>query len=133
MTDKKNTEDKKQEVNVVEKIIENQAREIRLKEREQDVKLAEIQANKELAYKNIEAQEKVMISNGSKEVQRLFIRVAAIVVSLISFLGLIAFAIIHDAKDIVIEIIKYVTPLFIGSFGGFYYGRNKGRKEVEKG
>ncbi|ENG4187071.1 hypothetical protein [Providencia alcalifaciens] len=132
MTEKENMEDKKQKVNVVEKIIDNQTREIQLKEREQDVRLAEIQANKELACKNIEAQEKVMINNSSKEVHRMYIRSGGLLLGLVILFVFIAFAITHDAKDIVIELVKYIVPLLIGGFGGFYFGKTKGRQEADK-
>jgi uncharacterized membrane protein len=42
----------------------------------------------------------------------------------------IGFAIKNDAKDIVIELMKYVVPLIIGGLGGFYIGKAKGKDEA---
>lgn len=124
--------DRKQQSEIVEKIIDNQRLDIEVRKSEQDVKIKEIESNERLALRSIEAQEKVQTALGKNETTNIMIRVGGFLFAFIAILIFIGFAIKNDAKDIVIELMKYIVPLIIGGVGGFYLGKSKGKEENDE-
>ena len=120
----------KHQAEVLEKILENQRLDIEVRRAEIETKSKEIEANERIGLKSIEAQENVQISLGSRETKNILIRVGGFLLAFVSVLIFIAFAIKNDAKDIVIELMKYLVPLIIGGLGGFYIGKAKGKDEA---
>lgn len=115
---------------VLEQLIENQRLDIEVRRAEVETKSKEIEANERIGLRSIEAQEKVQISLGRRETTNILIRVGGFLLAFLFVLIFIGFAIKNDAKDIVIELMKYVVPLIIGGLGGFYIGKAKGKDEA---
>lgn len=115
---------------VLEQLIENQRLDIEVRRAEVETKSKEIEANERIRLKSIEAQEKVQVSLGRRETTNILIRVGGFLLAFLFVLIFIGFAIKNDAKDIVIELMKYVVPLIIGGLGGFYIGKAKGKDEA---
>ncbi|MCL2891710.1 hypothetical protein [Brenneria tiliae] len=133
MDDRRSKQSGKEHQDVlVEKIIENQRLDIAVKEKEQEARVKEIESNERLGLRAIEAQEKVQTALGKRETTNISIRVGGFVLCFFAILIFIGFAIKNDAKDIVIELMKYIVPLVIGGVGGFYLGKSKGKEESEK-
>ncbi|TAI99802.1 hypothetical protein [Pectobacterium versatile] len=116
----------------VAKILENQRLEIELRRSESEIKNKDIESKERLSIRAIEAQEKVEIARGADEIKDRLIKTVGFLIALAFVLFFIGYAINHDAKDIVIELMKYIVPLVIGGFGGFYFGKSKGKEESEK-
>ncbi|HBR0801173.1 Uncharacterised protein [Klebsiella pneumoniae] len=115
---------------VLEQLIENQRLDIEVRRAEVETKSKEIEANERIGLRSIEAQEKVQVSLGRRETTNILIRVGGFLLAFLFVLIFIGFAIKNDAKDIVIELMKYVVPLIIGGLGGFYIGKAKGKDEA---
>lgn len=115
---------------VLEQLIENQRLDIEVRRAEVETKSKEIEANERIGLRFIEAQEKVQVSLGRRETTNILIRVGGFLLAFLFVLIFIGFAIKNDAKDIVIELMKYVVPLIIGGLGGFYIGKAKGKDEA---
>ncbi|WP_117022557.1 hypothetical protein, partial [Klebsiella pneumoniae] len=98
---------------------------IEVRRAEVETKSKEIEANERIGLRSIEAQEKVQVSLGRRETTNILIRVGGFLLAFLFVLIFIGFAIKNDAKDIVIELMKYVVPLIIGGLGGFYIGKAK--------
>ncbi|WP_323810954.1 hypothetical protein [Klebsiella pneumoniae] len=113
---------------VLEQLIENQRLDIEVRRAEVETKSKEIEANERIGLRSIEAQEKVQVSLGRRETTNILIRVGGFLLAFLFVLIFIGFAIKNDAKDIVIELMKYVVPLIIGGLGGFYIGKAKGKR-----
>ncbi|WP_117037524.1 hypothetical protein [Klebsiella pneumoniae] len=114
----------------LEQLIENQRLDIEVRRAEVETKSKEIEANERIGLRSIEAQEKVQVSLGRRETTNILIRVGGFLLAFLFVLIFIGFAIKNDAKDIVIELMKYVVPLIIGGLGGFYIGKAKGKDEA---
>lgn len=114
---------------VLEQLIENQRLDIEVRRAEVETKSKEIEANERIGLRFIEAQ-KVQVSLGRRETTNILIRVGGFLLAFLFVLIFIGFAIKNDAKDIVIELMKYVVPLIIGGLGGFYIGKAKGKDEA---
>lgn len=84
---------------------------------------------KELASDLLRPRKKSRYS-GRRETTNILIRVGGFLLAFLFVLIFIGFAIKNDAKDIVIELMKYVVPLIIGGLGGFYIGKAKGKDEA---
>ncbi|VCY38087.1 hypothetical protein [Klebsiella pneumoniae] len=104
---------------VLEQLIENQRLDIEVRRAEVETKSKEIEANERIGLRFIEARKKVRVSLGRRETTNILIRVGGFLLAFLFVLIFIGFAIKNDAKDIVIELMKYVVPLIIGGLGGF--------------
>ncbi|VCY09994.1 hypothetical protein BANRA_03458 [Klebsiella pneumoniae] len=113
---------------VLEQLIENQRLDIEVRRAEVETKSKEIEANERIGLRS-EAG-KVQVSLGRRETTNILIRVGGFLLAFLFVLIFIGFAIKNDAKDIVIELMKYVVPLIIGGLGGFYIGKAKGKDEA---
>ncbi|MDS0905949.1 hypothetical protein OSC03_02845 [Morganella morganii] len=124
--------DKKSQVAVVEKVLENQRLEIEAKNNAQQVRLKEIESNEKLALSSIAAQERVHTALVKRETTNIAIRIGGFIIAFVSILLFIGYAITHDAKDLVLDLVKMFVPLVIGCVGGFYAGKYKGKTEDEE-
>lgn len=124
--------DKKSQVAVVEKVLENQRLEIEAKNNAQQVRLKEIESNEKLALRSIEAQERVHTALVRRETTNIAIRIGGFIIAFVLILLFIGYAITHDAKDLVLDLVKMFVPLVIGCVGGFYAGKYKGKTEDDE-
>lgn len=114
---------------VLEQLIENQRLDIEVRRAEVETKSKEIEANERIGLRSVRPG-KVQVSLGRRETTNILIRVGGFLLAFLFVLIFIGFAIKNDAKDIVIELMKYVVPLIIGGLGGFYIGKAKGKDEA---
>ncbi|MBQ7263019.1 MAG: hypothetical protein IJR14_04790 [Synergistaceae bacterium] len=124
----------------VRDLIENQRRELALKEKELDLEKAKIQAaqkadERQLAYARQQLEATERDRRDAREYDKTvdLKAVALYIVLIISLLLFLIVAIWKDKDDLVIEIVKTVT--YGGSFGvgGYAWGRYRQSKEKDDG
>lgn len=125
LRNRKMVEDRK----VIEKILENQKLDIEVRKQEKAVRIKEIESNENLAMQAIKAQERVQTTLVKRKTNDTLIRICGFIIIFIVTLVFISYAITHDAKDLVIDLMKLIVPLIIGGIGGFYIGKYKNQEE----
>lgn len=99
-----------------------------IKRGDQEVRREEITSNERIALASIEAQREYHKENFSRFNAHLIHRywfVGMVLVCVLTFFG---FAIWAGAKDLVEDLAKLIAGVGVGAFGGFHYGKNKGKQ-----
>jgi hypothetical protein len=116
----------------LQKLIDNQTRELELKARELGLRQTEIEHGASYAQKTIDAQ---LIDRKDERIHYRKMSYARYVLSGILSMGVLAFGgyALYLGKDaIVIEALKLIGSAALGFTGGYYYGNGKAKAGLSK-
>ncbi|MBA1179565.1 hypothetical protein G7008_03525 [Pseudomonas psychrotolerans] len=109
------------------KIVEASALEHETKQEELAVRRQEIESNEKIALASIQAQKEFhsdRFSQFNNHLVHRYFFVAAMTIFISIFA---AVAIWLGAKDLVVDLSKLVVSLSVGAFGGYHWGKSKGK------
>lgn len=118
---------------MVQRFLEIQSEEIKLRKQELEIRAQESKHNASYAEKALEAQAADRIDGRKHETRMARDRLifAAIVIVLVIVLSVVA--LVFDQADLVKMLVQTLSSLFIGMFGGFFWGRSSERRKSSQG
>lgn len=116
-------------IEVISRFLDNQSRELQAKEGEMTLRNQELQSQHEIALASIKAQsaaqECTRIHDHKMWVSRYWFIGALTVILTIAAAALV----LIDAKEIVTDIMKILSGMAAGGFGGYFAGKNQAEKQ----
>lgn len=109
------------------KMVEVSTKEQEVKQEELAVRRQEIESNEKIAMASIEAQKSFHADRWTKYNSHLIHRYIFVIVLLVVIFVFAGAAIYLGAKDLVIDVAKLASSLGLGAFGGYHWGKSKGK------
>ncbi|XKM12654.1 hypothetical protein RCS94_06405 [Orbaceae bacterium ac157xtp] len=110
----------------INKLLENQAKELELRNQELMLRKAEIDNNQAYSLKALEAQKEDRRETRQTYKSIMKLRTALYSVCFICILMFCSYAIFMGETQIIMEALKVALPAIATGVGGFYFGKNKG-------
>lgn len=109
------------------KMVEVSTKEQEVKQEELAVRRQEIESNEKIAMASIDAQKAFHADRWTKYNSHLIHRYVFVIVLLVVVFLFAGAAIWLGAKDLVVDVAKLASSLGLGAFGGYHWGKSKGK------
>ncbi len=119
-------------VGVLTKMAEANTKEQEVKRHELDIKQQEIASNERIAMAAIDAQKSFHEGRWAKYNSHLIHRYVFISIFAALVFGFSGVAIHMGAKDLIMDLAKLGASLAAGTFGGYHWGKNKGKSSSQE-
>lgn len=116
---------------LVERFLDNQAKQLKIEEQRLNIDRDNNNHNFQLASKSIDAQAKDLENQRSHKKQIYYLVSIVGLIVFAGILGMIFFCLHIGKEQVALEIIKLGGTSIISVFGGYFYGRSRGKKDSE--